>query len=68
MKKIQIKPQATKASWHEGPLGVFTLKIVARNSEAASNFRRYLPLIERFLLLGWNGDNKNEILKEAETK
>lgn len=69
MSKLRITPQAKTIQWYEEPLGTFHLKIVSANSEAASNCRKYLPLIEKFLLLGWNGDSekvmetKNELIK-----
>jgi len=64
MGKLKITPQAESVVWFEQPLGTFHLEIKAKSAETAENYRKFLPLVEKFLLMGWNGDSE----KVMETK
>jgi len=49
---VEIKQQANSFIWHEPRLGLFQIQIVTANAEGAENCRRWLPLIEKFMLQG----------------
>lgn len=58
MAKLRIMPQAESVEWFEDPLGTFHLKIKAKDSEAINNYRKFLPMVQKFLLSGWDGDSE----------